>query len=362
LPGDAILGALLEEWRLAAHEAVAGSERLQSGVTPGPHAGAQRSPSPEFADRLAALDWRTSLPSHGRSFAFASRWFPAERRERVARVYAYCRFTDDIVDDAGSRTPAAVERDLDEWRHLSRKAYDGHATGYAFLDDVMHDAATAAVSFRYIEQLVEGVRMDLRAVHFDTLGDLQGYTYRVASVVGLWMCGLFGVHRKGVLARAASLGHAMQITNILRDVGEDLDRGRVYLPRQLMQQNGVTLEDLRAMRSGAPISAEYCSFIEELIAVADVAYDAAFLAIPELPSDTQSPIAIASYVYRGIHDAIRRNGYDNLNQRAHTTVIHKARLAAAALRRLRRVAADRPLAPTDETIVPDTRIVQSFAR
>jgi phytoene synthase len=176
------------------------------------------------------------------------------------------------------------------------------------------------------------------------------------------MCGLFGVHRKGVLARAASLGHAMQITNILRDVGEDLDRGRVYLPRQLMQQNGVTLEDLRAMRSGAPISAEYCSFIEELIAVADVAYDAAFLAIPELPSDTQSPIAIASYVYRGIHDAIRRNGYDNLNQRAHTTVIHKARLAAAALRRLRRVAADRPLAPTDETIVPDTRIVQSFAR
>jgi hypothetical protein len=64
LPGDAILGALLEEWRLAAHEAVAGSERLQSGVTSGPHAGAQRSPSPEFADRLAALDWRTSLPSH----------------------------------------------------------------------------------------------------------------------------------------------------------------------------------------------------------------------------------------------------------------------------------------------------------
>lgn len=375
LPGDTILCALLDAWQSTAHRAIADARPTNGAASGQPTGSAIRSLreseprvaitsvpdpvtlSPEMRARLEALDWRAALPSYGKSFAFASRWFPVAWREQVTRVYAYCRFTDDLVDAAGDRPADAVARDLDAWLAMSRIGYAGEPSGSSFLDAVMSDAAAARVPFRYIEQLVEGVRMDLHATRFETLGELQGYTYRVASVVGLWMCALFGVHRTPVLARAATLGHAMQLTNILRDVGEDLDRGRLYLPLHNMRENGLTVRDLWAMRAGARITPEYSALLEELIAIADIAYDAAFLAIPELPQEAQSPVAVATYVYRGIHDAIRANGHDNLTKRAHTTVIQKARLAAAALRTLRKVASDRPLA----TLGSDGSAIGSFA-
>ncbi|HYH79932.1 MAG TPA: squalene/phytoene synthase family protein, partial [Longimicrobium sp.] len=125
-------------------------------------------------------------------------------------------------------------------------------------------------------------------------------------------------------------------TNILRDVGEDGRAGRIYLPADLLVRHGVTAGALAEMRDGrALVSGDYACLVEELMRDAEANYALAFEAIPRLPAFAQRPVAVASHVYRGIHAAIRRNGYDNLRLRARTTAPEKALLAARALWHLR---------------------------
>ena len=132
----------------------------------------------------------------------------------MARVYAFCRVTDDLVDGGAADAKAL----LDEWMGLAGRAYAGNGTGLALLNRVMEEAASARVPFTYAAELGEGMRMDLRRERYETLTDLRVYTHRVASVVGLWITELAGVRTPRVLARAGEMGHAMQLTNILRDV------------------------------------------------------------------------------------------------------------------------------------------------
>lgn len=280
------------------------------------------------------------LAGNSRSFSFASRLLPARERERIARVYAFCRVTDDLVDGLAGRTRNAGDVEashlMDEWQALASAAYLGEATGVPVIDRVMHDAAEAGVPFRHVAELIEGMRMDIRGQRYRTLDELRVYTHRVASVVGLWITELVGVRDPFALERAASLGHAMQLTNILRDVGEDLRAGRLYLPQDLLSKHLLTEEDLRAFLAGTPIDARYRALIEELMEAAEVEYARAFAALPCLPPGFQEAFATAAGVYRGIHEEIRRNGYDNLNLRAHTSTARKAVLAARSFRELGR--------------------------
>ena len=200
---------------------------------------------------------------HARSFRFASRLFPREQLQKVADVYAFCRFTDDLVDEAGDEEPGVTEARLNLWMDLSRKAYHGQASGIRFLDQVMEDMRGSGVPFLYAEELMEGVRMDLSPIRFRTLEDLRVYSYRVASVVGGWLTELFGIKDPWVLDRAFALGHAMQLTNILRDVGEDLRADRLYLPEDLMTRFGLERTSLTTVEeNGSPISPEYIRLLE----------------------------------------------------------------------------------------------------
>jgi phytoene synthase len=134
-----------------------------------------------------------------------------------------------------------------------------------------------------------------------------------------------------VLARAADLGHAMQLTNILRDVGEDLGRGRLYLPLDRMAAHGLTPADLEAAGGwGGSPPAAYRALMEELMEFAECRYQRAFQAIPALPRYFQRPVLVAALAYRGIHTALRRNGYDNIGRRAYTTPADKLRIAVKA--------------------------------
>ena len=266
---------------------------------------------------------------NSRSFRFAARFFPTVEMERVAHVYAFCRITDDLVDDPRGEDP---ERLLDEWLNHARASYDGESSRMPFLDRVMGDMAASNVPFAYATELAEGMRMDLSGERYPTLASLRRYSYRVASVVGLWITELSGVHDREILARAEALGHAMQLTNILRDVGEDARRGRIYLPADRMAAHGVSAADLCAMCDPATaISAGYVALTEELIGVAEADYRLAFEAIPLLPPSFRRPVAIAAHVYRGIHEEIRRRAHDNLRHRAVTSGSRKARLAAKAI-------------------------------
>jgi phytoene synthase len=275
----------------------------------------------------AAEDWERYFAVNSRSFRFAARFFPPGEWERVARVYAFCRVTDDLVDTG----EADAEEMLDEWTHLTRQAYEGRETGIALLDRLMRETAAAAVPCAYAAELAEGMRMDLRMQRYASMAELRVYTHRVASVVGLWITELSGVHAPRVLARAAEMGHAMQMTNILRDVGEDWRRGRLYLPADHLEKHGVSEDAIDGMCRGDAPGVAYRRMTEELMRGAEASYAAAFPAIRELPAAFRRPVAVAAHVYRGIHGPLRRAGYDNLRRRAVTSGTTKAMLAARAL-------------------------------
>lgn len=279
-------------------------------------------------------DWGRYFAHHSRSFRFASRLFPDDARRSIEGVYAFCRFTDDLVDEA-TGGPDEARRRVAVWRSLAADAYGGTTTGVPLADHVMGEAARRGVPFHYIDDLLTGVESDLDPVRFDDEAELRRYTYRVASVVGGWITELFGVHDPRVLARAFELGHAMQLTNILRDVGEDWRQGRVYLPRTLLRRHGVTPDDLEGLSEGGPLPEHWAALCEELMAEADRSYAAAFEALPELPGFYARPVAVAARVYQGIHEAIRRNHYDNGTMRAYTGRIDKLRLGWRGLRQLR---------------------------
>ena len=325
---DSAVISLIDEWLERARTAVADEEAAhRASVTVTPSDGL-RSRVPPAADVVGYL------ASNSKSFRFASRLFPPRELMLVADVYAWCRVTDDLVDRPEGGDPAQL---LDEWMEISQRAYDGTPSGMEFLDRVMSDMASRSIPFTYASELAEGMRMDLRGERYATLAELRAYTYRVASVVGLWLTELSGVRDSRVLARAAALGHAMQLTNILRDVGEDARAGRVYLPADYMSRHGVTPAML-SLQPGARVSRGYADLIEDLLQVAERDYAMAFKGIPDLPTGFRKPVAVAAHVYRGIHAEIRRRSYDNITQRAVTSLGSKAMLATRALWQLRSLA------------------------
>jgi phytoene synthase len=288
----------------------------------------------ELPELTGLADPKRYLARHSRSFRFAAALLPRVERARVARVYAWCRYTDNLVDDDVST--AVAERRLDRWLAYSRDAYHGHDSGLPLVNEVMREMAEREIPFEYAHDLVRAMRSDLHYAPYQDLAALRVYTYRAAGVVGRWLTELHGVRDAWMLDRATALGRAMQLTNILRDVGEDLQRGRIYLPVTELRRHGVSVEDIAAFARGAPIDAGYRALIENLMTVADHDYELAEEAIPMLPREFRRAAAVASRVYRGIHGAIRRNGYDNVRRRAFTTFPRKTVLAAGALMSLAR--------------------------
>jgi phytoene synthase len=301
---------------------------IESGT---PSAPAPPQALPEWLARVSGLDPIGYLARHSRSFRFATRFMAGREARRIAEIYAFCRFTDDLVDRADGVPAEELEARLDRWEELAEEAYSGAPTGSPVLDAPIGSMGRAGIPFAYARALIEGMRMDLRPRRYATLAELEVYTYRAAGTVGQWLAERAGVTDAWALARAADLGHAMQLTNILRDVGEDLGRGRLYLPLDLMAKHGLSETDLAGSAAwGGNPPAAYRALIEELMDLAESRYQRAFQAIPALPASFQRPVFVAALVYRGIHAAIRRNGYDNLGKRARTGAREKLAIAVKA--------------------------------
>jgi 15-cis-phytoene synthase len=313
-----------------------------------------RSEPPSGSDPVAIL------AKHGKSFHFASRLMPPEVRGPVARVYAFCRTVDDAVDLAPDLEVA--RRALGSLLEEARAAYssggpvDGRTIAWTgptadratdaargpaeYLTLAMAEMRGAEVSFELVEKLIEGVGMDLEPRRFADFDDLSTYTHRVAGVVGIWMAGLAGCRDPWALSLADELGRAMQLTNIARDVGEDLEMGRLYLPLDLLERHRLGEDQLLGIRSGAgAIPAGFAAALEEVMAQADAGYGAAIQAVPKLPEGYRGAVAVAARVYQGIHREIRRNGYDSLRRRARTGLVRKFTLGLSSLRELARAEA-----------------------
>lgn len=287
------------------------------------------------------VEWMRFQARHSRSFSFASRWMPDDLARPIAGIYAYCRLTDDLVD----RADEGVDRGalLEQWRDASRRAWGGEAVGHGMLEHVLSDSAEHGVSFEHVEGLIDGVAMDLEPRDYEDMRALRRYTRGVAGSVGGWLTERVGVRDDGVVERAYELGHALQITNIVRDVGEDLERGRCYLPVDAMRRHGLARGDLEAARRAGAIDGTgalpdgYGALMDEMMAAADESYDTALEAVVALPGTFSRAAIIAARVYQGIHAALRRAGHDSLHRRVHTRRLEKATLAAGALAELARM-------------------------
>jgi 15-cis-phytoene synthase len=335
MPHDVLITELLQSWvhridaAVAAH-AVVGVARIRDSLE---------------ARVRAVGDLQTFFRENSRSFSFAATLFPADFRTRVSGVYAFCRLTDDLADSDDGLVESERLRRLDLWERLARSAYGGSASGIPLLDEVMTQAAGAGVPFACVEELIEGMRMDLRGERYETLADLRRYSYRVAGVVGQWLTRMCGVHDSATLERAAHLGHAMQLTNILRDVGEDLRAGRLYLPAETLRTFGITEAQLLHGMQERTTPERYPELLEHLMQAADTDYASALGAVGALPPAFRRAIVVAAHVYRGIHAGIRTHGYDNLNARARSSLGAKVLLALRAL-------TGRSLAPTPHSARP----------
>ncbi len=252
--------------------------------------------------------------AHSSTFYLGSQLFPKTKRDAVHVVYAVCRSGDDAVDEAPNVQTAAAN--LAAWWQAIERAYAGTPDPASDLEvgltwalsrfDVPKDA---------FYELYLGFDSDLRGdVCFATLDDLMLYCRRVAGVVGFLIAPIAG-YRGGdeTLEQALALGQAMQLTNILRDVGEDLRRGRCYLPQTLVNKHNVSLERLQE----GHIDANYVALLEELCDLTHNLYRQGWQGIPKLHGIASVAVGVAALNYESILRKLRQNHFDNLSRRAY---------------------------------------------
>jgi phytoene synthase len=253
--------------------------------------------------------------AHSRSFHAASALLPAPKRRAIRTLYAVCRISDDLVDCA----PARAERALALWR--SRVLAPNPASGDAVIAAWADVRRRFRIPPRYIEQLLGGVARDLRPAAYATFDELAGYAYGVASTVGLMSMHIIGFSGPAAVPYAVKLGVALQLTNILRDVGEDWRAGRVYLPSEELAQHQLSEADLAAGR----VDDRWREFMRFQIARNRRLYAEAWPGIRLLHADGRLAVAAAGELYRLILDDIEAHDYDVFHRRAHVNGVNKLR-------------------------------------
>ena len=252
---------------------------------------------------------------YGRSFYLASMCLPPHRRRAVHAAYAYCRVADDIVDQAGASTGAETERRLAEWQAQLRRPVDPVAIAFA----------QARVEFNIPERpaidLLDGIRMDLEPRRYATWTELRRYCHGVAGTVGLISAPILGCRDGEALERAAELGVAMQLTNILRDIDEDAGNGRLYLPLDELATFGCDPDAVLARRPDG----RFADLIAFQIARARELYRSSLRGVGALtPSGRLTTLAAARF-YSGILHEIEAADYDVFQGRAHVSSARKLR-------------------------------------
>lgn len=267
-------------------------------------------PFPDTAALHAAYAHCDALTAeHSRSFYLASSLLPADKRRATRALYAFCRITDDIVDRFDGNTTAT----LAAWRRraLAADPPDDDPVAVAWADT----RARYRIPLRYAEQLIEGVAQDITSTRYTTFDELATYCYGVASTVGLMSMHVIGYAGPAAVPYAIKLGVALQLTNILRDVGEDWGSGRLYLPQEELATFGVSEGELHAGR----VNERWRAFMRFQIARNRRLYEEAWPGIGLLDADGRFAIAAAADVYRAILDDIEAHDYDVFGRRAYVS-------------------------------------------
>jgi 15-cis-phytoene synthase len=266
--------------------------------------------------------------AHASTFYFASFFLPRQKRMAAYAVYAFCRYADNLVDaSAVMQNQTRALRGLDALRDQLRYLYSSSPHLDPKLMALRDTVITYEIPGQYFVDLLRGLAMDIDRRRHATFGELRDYCYCVASTVGLIMARIFGVADPISLQRAEDLGIAMQLTNILRDVGEDLHRGRIYLPEDELQRFEHSETQLHRM----VVSDSFRDLMHFQIARARDYYATGMQGIAELPGDGSRFCArLMATTYSRILDDIEKHDYDVFSRRAHVPFHRKCSIAAAS--------------------------------
>ncbi|HXZ93787.1 MAG TPA: presqualene diphosphate synthase HpnD [Burkholderiales bacterium] len=256
----------------------------------------------------------------GSSFYYAFLFLPPQRRRAITALYAFCREVDDVVDEATDLQLAQTR--LAWWRA---------EIGRMFAGDPQHPVTRAlapalapfGIDAARLNEIIDGVEMDLTQSRYLDFAALERYCYRVASVVGMLAAGIFGYRDARTLDYARDLGIAFQLTNIIRDVGEDARRNRIYLPMEDLKAYGVTAADI----TGARYSDAFAELMRFQARRAGKFYDRALAALPDPDRRAQRPGLIMAAIYRALLAEIERDGFRVLSERVSLTPLRKLWLA-----------------------------------
>jgi len=256
----------------------------------------------------------------GSSFYYSFLFLPPERRRAITALYAFCREVDDVVDECSDANVAAAK--LAWWRDEVAALFGGapqHPVMKALLPAVERFGVTQA----RLNEILDGMAMDLRNARYPDFAGLERYCYRVGGVVGLLAASIFGYANPRTLKYAEALGTAFQLTNIIRDVGEDARKNRIYLPQDELARFGVSAADILDARQ----TEGFARLMAFQIDRAKACYDRALALLPPEDRRAQRPGLVMAAIYRTLLDEIRRDGSRVLAHRVALTPIRKLWIA-----------------------------------
>lgn len=258
--------------------------------------------------------------SSGSSFYYSFMFLPPNRRRAITALYAFCREVDDVVDECHDLQIAATK--LAWWRKEVAQLY-AEKPEHPVMQALLPVLSEFSIPQEQLLEIIDGMEMDLQQSRYLDFKALSLYCYRVASVVGLLAAEIFGYQDRKTLKYAHDLGMAFQLTNIIRDVGEDARRGRVYLPMDELKRFEVPVADILNARH----SDNFRKLMEFQIERAEQYYAQAMAALPAIDRKAQRPGLVMAAIYRTLLEEIKNDGCLVLNQRTSLTPIRKLWIA-----------------------------------
>lgn len=249
----------------------------------------------------------TQVMANGsKSFYLASRFFPKELMNGASLIYYWCRHCDDVLDEGKNGS------NLEELKTMTHKIWSNSEEKLPLPFEALKKASVQfQIPAFYPLELLEGMAMDERNERYQSITALKLYCYRVASTVGLMMSHVMGLYDKGALREAAHLGMAMQLTNIARDVKEDHERGRLYLPLEWLQHAGLTEENYMLIENRQKLY----KVVKRLLGEAEKFYDSGISGVEQLPVRSAYTVLIAAHFYREIGREILKKGEEGISSR-----------------------------------------------
>ncbi len=257
----------------------------------------------------------------GSSFYYAFLFLPAPRRAAITAFYAFCREVDDVVDNTSDHGTAAGK--LDWWRTEVTRSFAGGAPSHKVMQAIMPLCKDYGIEARHLLAIISGCQMDLQQNRYLDYASLQRYCHLVAGVVGEVAAQIFGQAAPQTTDYAHLLGQALQLTNIIRDVGEDARRGRIYLPMDELKQFGVTVPEIL----NGVYSDRFTALMRFQARRAQDVYDQALALLPAADRRAQKPGLMMASIYRALLGEMERDQFQVLHQRISLTPLRKLWLA-----------------------------------